>query len=1069
MDRPPLDAGDPIESNRPPVSIGRYRVLGELGRGGMGVVYLGEDPSLGREVAIKTLPASVSNNPEAYARFEKEARILAALSHLNIAIIYSLESTESRPFLTMERIHGRTLAQALAETGRYDQKETVRIGVAISRALEAAHDRDVIHRDLKPGNVMIRDDGEVKVLDFGLATDLQADSVPRGGEPVVPSNEGADPSGVEDSVDTMLTSSTTGAGTPGYMSPEQIRGEPLDPRSDLFALGCVLYECYTGAPVIGGDTPAHRAVSTLDEERDLSRLEGLPPRVSDAVARCLDPDPTKRPSGAREVRRILEETLEQWTVERLARHARDPGTRGTGTETEGERGNLPQTLSSFIGRRSVVESVTRSLTEHRLVTLTGAGGSGKTRVAIEAARALASAYEDGAWWVELAAVTDERLLEKTLMSSLGIEEVSGQPARDAVVRYLSGRQILVVLDNCEHLVAACANLVHAILSTGARTRVLATSRELLGVAGETRLQVPPLEVPDPSDALSLVQAKTSEAVSLFEARARQARPDFAVDDRNLTAVLGICRRLDGLPLALELAASRMRVLSPEEILARLDDRFRLLTGGSRGRLAHQRTLRASIEWSHDQLGETESTLFRRLSVFVAGWTLDAAESVCNGDGLEGWEILDALTQLLDKSLVDIAPGCEGEAGASPRYRMLETVRAFAAEELESSGEVARTRDRFVAYVRDFAVETAHGLVGPEAGSALARLRADYGNIREAILRSLELEDARPALVLTGGLLRYWLMDSFWNEGSSFVLQAVAHPGADAHPFDLGAALNSAGALLTRAGDAPASIALLERAEALFLQLGDHGAAAKPTMNLGNAHAQAGQFERALDCHERVLATARELGNQWLTAAALTNLSNVCDALGHVGRLGEVAAEAAQIFETLGDRANLIMATNYRGLHAFREERHEEAIAFFDRGLALAGELGDRYWAAMLELHRSVALIGLQDYDRASVGVQAALQVAHELDEPMLTLAALEAVVNVAADRGDHRSAATLASAIDALRDRLPLPRRTVDDAGWSRLITRLREALGSEAYTSNIIEGSSLTMSQAVELARSTA
>jgi predicted ATPase/class 3 adenylate cyclase len=350
--------------------------------------------------------------------------------------------------------------------------------------------------------------------------------------------------------------------------------------------------------------------------------------------------------------------------------------------------NLPVQLTRFIGREREMADVKRLLAASHLLTLTGSGGCGKTRLALQVAADLLEEYTDGVWLVELAALTDPALVAQTVVSALGAREEPSRTPAQTLLEYLRPKHLLLVLDNCEHLLAACAQLADTSLRSCPNLRVLASSREGLGVAGEQTYRVPSLSVPDAEHLPSLERLQEFEAVQLFAARAALSQPTFAVTAANARAVVQVCRRLDGIPLAIELAAARVKALPVEKVAERLDDRFRLLTGGSRTALPRQQTLRALIDWSYDLLTETERKLLRRLSVFAGGWTLEAAEAVCSGDGLDEWEVLDLVTTLVDKSLVQYEAG-EGEA----RYRLLETVRQYARDRLLESGEADVARGR----------------------------------------------------------------------------------------------------------------------------------------------------------------------------------------------------------------------------------------------------------------------------------------------------------------------------------------------------------------------------------------
>ena len=418
-------------------------------------------------------------------------------------------------------------------------------------------------------------------------------------------------------------------------------------------------------------------------------------------------------------------------------------------------------LTSFVGRDAELTQVRELLAENRLVTLTGAGGVGKTRLAIQVAAQLAGEFGDGVWYVDLAPITDPELVPVTVARALGLPDQPGRSTMDTLLRFVRDRQMLVVLDNCEHLLDASAELVVALLSGAPGLTVLATSREAIGVAGEVSWRVPSLSLAD-------------EAIELFTDRARHARPDFTVTDDNAAAVGEICARLDGVPLAIELAAARVRALSLAEILDSLHDRFRLLTGGARTAVRRQQTLRASVDWSHALLTEPERVLFRRLAVFLGGFDLDAAQTVAGGGDVERYQVLDQLTLLVDKSLV-----VADDSGGRTRYRLLETVRQYALEKLGESGEADAVRSRH----RDHYTAMAAVLDAPAGSDYEQRLEqadTEIDNLRAAFGWSRENSDIELALTLASSLQPLWLARGRIREGLAWFDAALADLDAQ-HP------------------------------------------------------------------------------------------------------------------------------------------------------------------------------------------------------------------------------------------------------------------------------------------------
>jgi predicted ATPase len=389
--------------------------------------------------------------------------------------------------------------------------------------------------------------------------------------------------------------------------------------------------------------------------------------------------------------------------------------------------NLPVELSSFIGREREISEVEGLLAETRLLTLTGTGGCGKTRLALRVAGNLRERFEDGVWWVSLAPLTSPDLTPKSVASALGMHEQPGRSTTEALSDHLRFRDLILVLDNCEHLIEACAALAEALLLCCPNLKILATSREPLGVAGEATWPVPSLSLPTAHRRPPVEELVRYEAVRLFVERAAAARPDFAPTEHNAPVVVEVCRELDGIPLAIELAAARTKVLTIEQIAGRLGDSFRLLTGGSRTVLPRQRTLRATIEWSFELLPEEERTMFRRLSVFAGGFTLEATEEVCSGGGIAEEGVFDLLSRLVDKSLI-VTEERDGHA----RYRMLETVRQYGAEKLRDAGELQVIQQRHADFFLAMAEEAEFGMVGPDQAAWLGRLEEEHDNVRAAL-------------------------------------------------------------------------------------------------------------------------------------------------------------------------------------------------------------------------------------------------------------------------------------------------------------------------------------------------
>jgi non-specific serine/threonine protein kinase len=1040
----------------------------ELGRGGMGVVYRASDPALDRHVALKILPDHLARNETWLAQFQSEARLLAALNHPNIATIYSLEESDGAWFLTMELIPGEDLFAYLSR-GRPPLGDALSIGRQIARALEAAHAQQIVHRDLKPSNVVITSEGHVKVLDFGLAARWdpgRPQDGPIAGGPdrsLLAGMETGDP-------ETLVSAGTKVSGTPGYMSPEQLRGEAPDPRSDIFAFGCLLYECLTGAPAFGGPSVSERIRATFHAAPDLARLpDETPPAVRGLLQRCLSREAAARPARIEEARRELEEILavRPWQGSEPAPPA------------AGAPNNLPQELSSFVGRTAQIDEIRALLETDRLVTLTGAGGCGKTRLSLRVARALLDRFPDGVWVVPLAGLTDSGLLARSVMTAAGIGESPSRTFMETLVQAFQGARSLIVLDNCEHMVEACAGFAAELLTGTARVRVLATSREALGIAGERAFHVPPLGVPGSGSAArdrppstprpvttsDVDAARGFESVQLFEQRARQVRPDFAVTPENLAAVLDVCRRLDGLPLALELAAARTRALDVSQIRDRLDDRFRMLTGGSRGAVAHHQTLRDLIDWSYQHLLDGEKKLFARLSVFSAGWSLEGMEAVCGGDGLEEWELLDILSRLIDKSLVEMesrAAGSEGAGGT--RYRMLESVREFAQGAL-AEAEAEATRRRFRDYYIDLAQRSVTALIGPEQRAWLSRMDSEYDNFRTAIRMTLaERPDCKPALRLTGALQRYWMLRSNWSEPLAYLRTALSLPGAEARTVERGAALSALGNLLRLSGGSEEALGHFREAIEIFEETGAVDRLATGYNNLGGTYLTQLKPAEAMGPLERSLELSRRAGDEWMIAAVLTNMGNGAEALGDFQRVRTCQEEALALFQKLGDRVHSAYAVMWLGVAAFRLEEYHEALRRYDEAVAIADEMGDRWLRSIVLVNRASVTMALGRTDESRATLRESILISAEMDDPTGLVAAVEDFAEIASREGRLDFSVRIRAGCEVLRRERQSPRRPLDEERVEGEKAEIRAKLGDAAYEAAEREGAALSKEELLRL-----
>jgi predicted ATPase/DNA-binding SARP family transcriptional activator len=602
--------------------------------------------------------------------------------------------------------------------------------------------------------------------------------------------------------------------------------------------------------------------------------------------------------------------------------------------------NLPSPRSRFVGRERDLKEVKRALAMTRLLTLTGAGGSGKTRLALEVGRDLVGAYPDGVWLVELAPLSEGRLVAHAVAEALGVPEQPGRSLNDALVDALREKRVLVVLDNCEHLIEEAARLVDILLGLCPRLRVLATSREALNVEGEVLWRVPNLSVPGAGRPPAPGELTGYDAVRLFVERSRLRSPDFEPTSQNVGALVQICRRLEGMPLAIELAAARVGALSLEQISERLEDSLKLLTGGGRTATPRQRTLRGALDWSHELLSGEERALFRRLSAFAGGWTLEAAEAVGAGGGIEEEDILDLLSNLVDKSLVV----SEAEAPDVVRYRMLESVRQYAREQLEESEETKTMRRHHVSFFLALAKEAEPGLTGAQQQAWADRLEAEHDNLRAALSWSLENEPQR-ALQLAETLGRFWEIRSHFLEGSRW-LEASLRNSNHTDPATRAKALAEAGTFAFHQGDYKRAIVFHGEALTLYRELGDERGVAWSLLCLGAQEVEQGDYERAKQLFEDALTLSRKTGDERTVGYALHNLGEVARIGGEYKRAKTRGMEALAVFREMDDEWCVARTLSWLGMvTVYKSDDREAAAGFLREGLALNREIGGWEWTA----------------------------------------------------------------------------------------------------------------------------
>ena len=684
--------------------------------------------------------------------------------------------------------------------------------------------------------------------------------------------------------------------------------------------------------------------------------------------------------------------------------------------------NLPLETTSFVGRERELSEVEGLLCRTRLLTLTGVGGSGKTRLALRIAGRRAN--EGDVWWVELASLSGEDLVLRKVASTLGVAESPGRPTSELLVDYLESRKTLLVLDNCEHLVEACASLADVLLHACPDVRILATSREPLGVGGEVSWPVPPLALPDSGRVRAPDDLLRYEAVGLFVERAGAVVPGFVLTEEDAPAVAEVCARLDGMPLAIELAASRVRMLSAKQILDRLDDRFRLLRGDRTATPRH-RTLGATIDWSYGLLSEKEKILFRRLSVFAGGWTLSAAEEICSDDGVGEYEVLELLSCLVDKSLVVVARGDE-----ETRYRMLETVRQYASGRLVESGERAGVRARHAGFFLDLAEEAETGLAGPEQAAWVERLDTEHDNLRAALGWLAEEQEVERGLRLAAALMRFWWFRAYLIEGRAHLESLLGLTGTPVRDEVRAKALHALAVLIYRQADDAA-----------------------------------GDWTVARFRLDESLAIYRRLGNEARVAAVLLDLGRVCAELGEWDAARDFLDESIKIVRRSGNQSGIALSLFALGRMYWLREEYSPARALIEEGLGIFWKLGDRFW-----INASLVFLGYIDceegrFDAARSRFLQMNEVVPLAGFPWGATYTLEGFARLAAVEGEALRALRLGGATVALRRIYGVSIGPGSEKLFRRSLEPAWQAMTEEEGRSAWAEGHEMTLEQTLSLA----
>ncbi|MFL5618489.1 MAG: protein kinase domain-containing protein [Gemmatimonadaceae bacterium] len=1012
-------------------------VLGSLlGEGGMGEVHAAFDEREARPVAVKRLRPGSEHRPELVARLAREGAILRATAHPNIVSVLAVFETASVPCIVMELVPGGSLADSLGRDQRLPVERVLTIALDLSDALARAHRLGIAHCDVKPANVLLAADGTPRLTDFGIAEMFDGTT--------------ARPDGVV-------------RGTLAYMSPERWDGAPAGPSDDIWALGVVLYEALAGQrPFTGVSAGMLHAAIVASEPRRLRAIRpDVPPPLDDAIMRMLHKDADARMRSVRELGVV---------VERLLRGGAPDSVDVTGAVRTSMRATLPHPRHRLVGRADELERLAALLVrdDARLVTLSGPGGVGKTSLALEAAAKVADRFAGGVTFVDLTPVSEPDRVLPAIAQALGVEEDLFRPIVELVAERLASARQLLVLDNFEHVLDAASPLAQ-LIERAPNATVCTTSRFLLHISAEREFAVPPLATPLADDDAARIAE--SDAVRLFAERALDAEPSFVLDERSAPVVAEICRRLDGIPLAIELAAARVRTLPPARLLSMLDTPLSLLTGGGRDRAPHQRTLRATVAWSYDLLDARQRTLFRRLSLFVGGWSLEEVDAVL-ADEHDAWDlpaIVDGLHALLERNLI-VRRGDADE----PRYDMLVTLRAYAAERLAEDADVASWTRRHARHFLANAERWNELVPTARQAEVLARYAVAHGNLLAALEWTAQREPERLARSVSS-LGRYWYFSGLWSEALGWYRRALALAPAAAYA-DRATVLDQRARLEMFLGDEASARTHHEQAAALAAMTTDALLQARTGEGLGEILLKVGDSTRAWELLEEMLVTARDVGDAPVLATTLTTLAAADVAVGASDRANVRLREALGLATAQGDRALITKVRYHLAGLALLDSDAALAREHCEHGRCAALESGDSSWAQHLDEMYGRVLVMERDWSAAAKLTWESMHCFHALGSRACLPHSLEAAARLCLARAHNDDAsdavlleaASFVGAADGVCRALSISMFPVERALLEQTRRTLSQQIGTERLATAAALGATWSEAEAVERARCT-
>ena len=1056
--------------------LGNYRLTRLLGHGGFAEVYLGEHLHLGTQAAIKVLNVQLAGVE--LARFRDEARIIARLQHPHIVRILDFGVDGALPFCAMDYAPNGTLRQHYRGNIPLPATSILPHVKQVASALQYAHEQKVIHRDIKPENMLLGRHNEVLLSDFGIAVVMQSSR-------------------------SKLVEET--AGTVAYMAPEQIQAQP-GPASDQYSLGVVVYEWLCGERPFSGPFPEIAIKHTLVSPPPLrEKVPTISSGVEQVVLKALAKDPQLRFASVEAFALALAEACE---TESSGPTFFVPSSGYLASAGHSPTHNLPAQLTPLVGRDHEVATACALLRQPdvRLLTLTGTGGVGKTRLGLQIATELIGDGTDGVCFVPLASISDPELVVPTIAQILGIKEIAERPLLDLLKESLRDKNLLLLLDNLEQVVTAAPQLTELVAACP-HLKVLFTSRAVLHIRGEHEFPVPPLALPNRKQLHDVESLLQYPAVILFLERAQASMPDFELTTANVRAIAEICARLDGLPLAIELAAARIKVLPPQMLLARLEYRLPMLTSAARDVPMRQQTLRNAIAWSYHLLDGQEQQLFRRLAVFVAGCALAGAEALCAAlrNGSAALSVLDGVASLIDKSLLQQTERGAGE----PHLVMLETIREYGLECLEALEEMEVTRRAHAAYYLRLSEETEQEFGGPQQAAGLERLEREHDNLRAAQRWSLEqaghAEGVRReeiALRLGAALQRFWIIRGHVSEGRAFLARALLRSAGVAASIRAKALIAAArlalaqgdyhdgeglaqeslalcrelgdtagiafslyllGIVAWRKGNAPVARERSEESLALFRAAGDRERIAYALFQLAYMDSTQGEYARGRTLLEEAVTLHRELGNKRGIAHALSQLAQVLFvSQADMSTVRVPLDESLALSRELGFKEGIAASFCLSGQVALSQGDMTTAHALSQQGLALYQEIGHRHGTAeaLSLLGRVVAIQG--DHAAARAHYEESLALASEVGDRLHVASCLEGLAGDVAANEESAWAAHLWGAAESLRASIGAPLQPIERAGYERAVADARAQLGKHAFATAWAEGRRMTPQQAL-------